>query len=76
MQLNDVMRLRVPAEFVEAVKAAAADRLLSSSAYVRQAVAEQLKRDGIQPRSSGHAGKGRDGKAGSAPGRSLRTEKR
>ncbi len=42
------VRLMVPKSFPAAVKVAAGKRYLSASAYIRLAVAEQLKRDGIE----------------------------
>ncbi len=47
MTLDDSIRVRVPETMADAVKQAASERYLSSSGYIRQALAEQLKRDGI-----------------------------
>jgi len=49
MTLDDSIRVRVPETMSEAVKQAADHRFLSSSGYIRQALAEQLKRDGVDP---------------------------
>lgn len=46
MQLTNTMRFRATPEFHDAIKAASSERLISASAYVRQAIAEQLRRDG------------------------------
>jgi predicted DNA binding CopG/RHH family protein len=47
MQCNDTIRVRVPEHLAGAVKSAAAASYLSASAYIRQAVADRLKRDGF-----------------------------
>jgi hypothetical protein len=41
------IRVRVPEDLAGAVKSAAAAKYLSASAYIRQAVADRLKRDGF-----------------------------
>ena len=46
MQCSDTIRVRVPEHLAGAVKSAAAAKYLSASAYIRQAVAERLERDG------------------------------
>ena len=48
MHLTDTMRFRATPEFHDAIKAIASKRLISVSAYVRQAVVEQLRRDSEQ----------------------------
>ena len=60
MQFTAALTLKVPPELAEAVKVAAAEHFLAPSSYIRRALAEQLKRDGIQPRPSGHSDKGYD----------------
>ena len=47
MPCNDTIRVRVPEHLAGAVKSAAAAKYLSASAYIRQAVADRLKRDGF-----------------------------
>lgn len=47
MQCNDTIRVRVPEHLAGAVKSAAAAKYLSASAYIRQAVADRLERDGF-----------------------------
>ena len=47
MQCSDTIRVRVPEYLAGAVKSAAAAKYLSASAYIRQAVADRLKRDGF-----------------------------
>lgn len=52
MQLNDtILRVCVPEVLASAAKAAAAERYLSASAYIRQAVADRLLRDGYSQES-------------------------
>ncbi len=46
MTLDDSIRVCVPEAMADAVKQAAERRFLSSSGYIRQALVEQLKRDG------------------------------
>ncbi len=46
MQCDDIIRARVPKNLASAVQAVAAAKYLSASAYIRQAVAGQLERDG------------------------------
>ena len=47
MQCSDTIRVRVPEDLAGAVKSAAAAKYLSASAYIRQAVADRLERDGF-----------------------------
>jgi len=53
MQYNDSIWVCAPESFASAVKAAAAARYLSASAYIRQAVADQLARDGFADKPNG-----------------------
>jgi predicted DNA binding CopG/RHH family protein len=45
--MQDTIRVRVPEHLAGAVKSAAAAKYLSASAYIRQAVANRLERDGF-----------------------------
>ena len=47
MRFDSHLQFRVPDGVPEAVKRAAADRLISPSDYMRQMLAQQLKRDGV-----------------------------
>ena len=56
MKLNDrIIRVCAPEDLAQAVKAAAAEKYLSASAYIRKAMADQLVRDGYdtKPRREG-----------------------
>jgi hypothetical protein len=46
-QLSAFIRLRCPSKLLPAVRRAATRRTISSSAYIRQAIVEQLKTDGV-----------------------------
>jgi hypothetical protein len=45
--LGNVIHFRCPAILPTAVKRAADQKMISASAYMRQAIADQLKRDGV-----------------------------
>ena len=49
MTLDDSIRVRVPETMTDALKQAAERRFLSSSGYIRQVLAEQLRREGVDP---------------------------
>jgi hypothetical protein len=51
-QHGDTICLRCPPTFLPAVKWAAGQRETSASAYMRQAIADQLRRDGVDLSSS------------------------
>jgi Ribbon-helix-helix protein, copG family len=46
-QLSAFIRLRCPSKLLPAVRRAARRRTISSSAYIRQAIVELLKTDGV-----------------------------
>jgi hypothetical protein len=47
--MTETLNIRVPDRLVDALARAAADRLQSRSEYVRQAVLDRLRRDGVDP---------------------------
>jgi metal-responsive CopG/Arc/MetJ family transcriptional regulator len=47
--MSETMNIRAPGRLVAALDRAAADRLTSRSEYVRQAVIDRLRRDGVGP---------------------------
>ncbi len=49
MTLDSYIQIRLPGALSNAVKQAASDRYLSSSGYIRQVLAEQLRREGVDP---------------------------
>jgi hypothetical protein len=46
-QLSAFIRLRCPSKLLPAVRRAASNQTISSSAYMRQAIVERLRRDGV-----------------------------
>jgi hypothetical protein len=47
IHFDRIMRFRCPPVLPAAVKQAADKRMISTSSYVRQAIAERLRRDGV-----------------------------
>jgi predicted transcriptional regulator len=53
---DEQLQFKAPGELLDAVASIARKRMMSRSAYIRQAVSEKLARDGIEPAMEG-AGK-------------------
>jgi metal-responsive CopG/Arc/MetJ family transcriptional regulator len=47
--MTEILNIRVPERLVEALDRATAERMTSRSEYVRQAVLDRLRRDGVDP---------------------------
>ena len=48
LYFENVLHFRCPAVLPTAVKRAADQKMISASAYMRQAIADQLRRDGVE----------------------------
>ena len=47
--MRETIHIRMPEQLVDALTSAAARRMQSKSEYARQALLDQLRRDGIDP---------------------------
>jgi predicted transcriptional regulator len=50
---DEQLQFKAPGELLDAVANIARKRMMSRSAYIRQSVLEQLRRDGIEPAMEG-----------------------
>ena len=48
-RMTETLNVRVPMRLADALERAAADKLQTRSEYVRQAVLDRLRRDGVEP---------------------------
>jgi metal-responsive CopG/Arc/MetJ family transcriptional regulator len=49
LRMTETLNIRVPGRLVEALDRAITERMTSRSEYVRQAVLDRLRRDGVDP---------------------------
>jgi hypothetical protein len=64
--MNASLHVLAPESLIAAVKTAAARDLTTASEYVRRAVVERLRSDGIDPRPSHRGGRKRCDRSGAA----------